>query len=285
MDVYDQTEEFLTLLRARRTPGSLTTRRRWRVERGRLRRARPSDGDHTDQLTAIRAALAVAAPQAVVGFQTAAELLGFGVLPSGEIHLVVPAGAPVPQRRGIRAHQSVVPVGEPVSVRGIPCTPAARCAIDLARTVARLDALPILDAALRSGACDADHLGTELAAHDGLRGIRQVRPLVELADPRPRCRQESQLRLILHDGGIRGFEPGLPVTDQNGVARHVIGLGHTELRVGLEYAGEPVDRARQVWLEGQGWRMCYFTDRDIDSGVAGVIGPVVAALRSRRGRE
>jgi len=282
MDVYHQTEEFLTLLRARSATGSHAMSHRWRVERGRLRRARLAEEDHPEQLSTIRAALAVAPRQAVVGFQTAAELLGFGTLPSREVHLVVPIGAPLPQRRGIRVHQSVMPVTEPVDIHGIPCTPAARCAIDLARTLPRLDALPVLDAALRSAACDADHLASELPAHDGLRGVRQVRPLVELADPRSRCRQESQLRLILYDAGIRGFEPEVPVTDETGVARHVLGLAHAELKVGIEYAGEPVDRARRAWLEGQGWSMCYFVDRDVSAG--GVLGTVVAALRSRRGR-
>jgi hypothetical protein len=276
MDVYHQTEEFLSLLRA-----GPTAPRPWRFERGRLRRACHADEDHAERLAAIRAALAVASPRAVVGFQTAAELLGIATVPSREVHLVVPAGAPFPQRRGIRAHQSVVPVVDPVDIRGIPCVPAARCAIDLARTLPRLDALPVLDAALRSGACDADHLASELPAHDGLRGVRQVRPLVEFADPRPRCRQESQLRLILHDSGIRGFEPGVPVTDGTGVVLHVIALAHTGLRVGLDYSAKPVERARRAWLEEQGWSMCYLTDRDIDSG--GVLGPVVAALRSRRG--
>jgi hypothetical protein len=271
MDVYHEAREFLALLETRLTaPPAVRD---------------PADGSDPDRIVAVRTALSVCPRRAVVGFQTAADLLGFGVLPSREVHIVVPAGTPCPQRRGIRAHQSVVPVGEPVDVAGIPCTPAARCAIDLARTVSRIDALPILDAALRSGACDADHLLAELAAHDGLRGVRQVRPLVDLADPRPQCRQESQLRLILHDGRILGFEPRVPVTDETGAARHVIGLAHPGSRVGLEYEGDRRDPARHEWLEGRGWTMRYFTDRHIYADPASIVATVVDALRSaRRGR-
>jgi very-short-patch-repair endonuclease len=248
---------------------------RCRTQEGRLTRAHRgiylSGPTEPDLLDRIRAALAVCSPTAVVGHHTAAALLGFGVVESEAVHIVVPAGGPFPQRPGIAVHQSVIAVAKPAEVLGIPCTPAARCAIDLARGLPRLDALPVLDAALRAGACTADELTAELALYDRLRNIRQARDLVSLADPRPQCRQESQLRLVVHDGGLKGFQPQLPVNGDDGHPRHYLDLGDPEALVGAEYDGATHfdrqrlrhDRARHNWLESRGWRMRYFTDDDL----------------------
>jgi len=268
----------------------------WRANHKRL--LRPHRGAYVvgrnepDLLDAVRAALLVSPPLAVVGFHTAAALLGFGVVPSTNIHIVVPFDSPVPQRTGITAHQSVVPVGEPIDVLGVPCTPAARCVLDLARGLPRMDALPVLDAALSSRRCEPDDLQAELKLYDGLRGIRQARDLVPLADPRPQCRQESQLRLILHDGGIRDFVPQVPVLDDRGYPRHFLDLGDEQSRVAAEYDGTShldrgrlrADRDRHNWLEGRDWRMRYFTDHDIYFRAPGIIQTVNAARRAARSR-
>jgi hypothetical protein len=121
---------------------------------------------------------------AVVGFHTGADLHGFGAIPSEKIHIIVPAGSVVPHIKGVVAHEAVLPVRDPVELEGVPCAPAARCAIDLARTVRRLDALPLLDLALRVGSCQPEELRTELLRHARLRGVCQARQLVQLADPR-----------------------------------------------------------------------------------------------------
>jgi very-short-patch-repair endonuclease len=248
---------------------------RWRVNRSWV--LRPHQGAYLlgatapDLLDLIRAALAVSPPDAVVGFHTAAALLGFGVVSTSTVHIVVPAGGLFPHRRGITVHQSVVPVGQPALRLGVPCTPAARTAIDLARTAHRPLALSILDAALANGACDRGSLEHEVARHSALRGVRQARALVALADPRAQCSQESHLRLIVHDAGLRDFEPQVPVSDEYGVIRHYIDLGDARRRVAAEYDGSSHltrdrlrdDRARHNWLEGAGWRMRYFTDRDL----------------------
>ncbi|WBB64887.1 hypothetical protein [Micromonospora sp. WMMD812] len=49
-------------------------------------------------------------------------------------------------------HEAVLPVRDSVRLVGVPCAPAARCAVDLARTVRRMDAMPLLDLRLRVGA-------------------------------------------------------------------------------------------------------------------------------------
>ena len=151
-----------------------------RVARGAYTEAlRPSLVDR------LRALFLILPPGAAVAFHTAARLHGFGVVPHRLIHIAVPAGAGLPDIRGVRAHRAVLALGEAVEVAGLPCVPPERAAVDLARVCARPDALAVLDAALRTGACTRAGLAAELRRHDGLRGVRQARDLFSLADPAP----------------------------------------------------------------------------------------------------
>src|SRR5918999_1671556 len=186
-------------------------------------------------LDRMRAVVRVLPPAAVLPHHTAAMLYGFGVVPSEGLHVTLPAGTSLPQRRGVTAHGAVLPFADVRDVLGLPCLGPARCAVDLARQLGRQDALAVLDAALRVGACTADDLADEVARHDGLRGVRQARELVRLADPRARCRQESHLRLILHDGLLPMPEPQLAVRDDAGSVRCRIDLGYAEQLVGIVY--------------------------------------------------
>jgi very-short-patch-repair endonuclease len=242
-----------------------------------------------DLLDRIRAALRVSPAHAVVGFHSAALLLGFGVLSTTGVHVVVSAGSLFPHRQGVRVHQSVVPMGEPVLRHGIPCTPAARTAVDLARTVHRPLALSILDAALANGVCDKDALEDEVARHAGLAGVRQARALVGMADHRSQCSQESHLRLVLRDGGLVDFEPQVPAYDEYGNARYYLDLADPRRRVGAEYDGAShlsrdrlrADRTRHNWLESAGWRMRYFTDRDLYTRPGEIVRTLRAACADR----
>lgn len=223
----------------------------------------------------------------LLGMHSAAERYGFGTLHSDQVHVVIPPKVAKPRIRGVVAHESALATPEPTLLGGIPCVPAARCAIDLARAVRRLDALPVLDAALRAGACDLDDLLAEGDRHRGLPGVRQARELAAMADGRAECRQESQLRLIVIDGRLPTPEPQVWVEDGLGTTRYRLDLGYREQLVGLEYDGAShtyrdqlrYDRARMNWLAAQGWRMRYFTDRDLYWRPYGIVTAVRAALQ------
>jgi hypothetical protein len=234
-----------------------------------------------DHLHAIRQRVPATA---MFAFHTAAALHGFGITESAKIHVTVPAGTPVPQIRGIAAHQHLLAVPQATAVFGLPCVPPARCAIDLARILDRMDALAVLDAALRL--LDVAALRAEAALHDGRRGIRQVRELLGLADGRAECRQESHLRLVMHDGKLPAPVPQHGVLDDAGWVRYRIGLAYEEERVGIEYGRRRlrVDRARHNWLSRHGWSMRYFTDDDLYRRTDFIVPAVREALRSRRPR-
>jgi very-short-patch-repair endonuclease len=262
---------------------------RWRATHARI--ARPHRGLYLlgdtppDLADLARAALAVAPPHAVIGFHTAAALLGFGVVLSDTVHIVVPAGQAFPQRPGITVHQSVVPIA-PFVVRGLQCTAPARTAIDLVRHLARPDALAVLDAALASNTCTPSELAEEVRRHRRLKGVRQASTLVPLADGRAECAQETHLRLILRDARITSLVPQVPVLDRHGRTLYRLDLADERLRVAAEYDGSShldrerlrTDRARHNYLSAQGWRMRYFTDVDIYRRPEYVVRTMRAAL-------
>lgn len=267
---------------------TLTVKRlRTRVSREELHRVRR--GVYADQPCddedELRALLLCLPEEAALTRQSAARRYGFGVLRDDVVHVQLPVTVPKPRLPGLVVHHSVLPV-RPVLVGGLPCVPAARCAVDLARTVRRLDALPLLDAAVRAGAVTAEELLAEVRAHRALRGVRQARELIPLADGRAECRQESQLRLVIIDGRLPPPEPQLWVHDGLGVPRYRLDLGYRKRRVGIEYDGEShldrdrlrYDRDRVNWLDANGWRMRYFTDRDLYRRPAHIVATLRAAL-------
>ena len=243
----------LTIRRLRTQVGREEVRR---VRRG-VYADRPVDDE--DEL---RALLLCLPEGAMLARQSAARRHGFGVLRETQVHVQLPPSVPKARLPGLVVHHSVLPV-RPVLVGGVPCVPAARCAVDLARTVRRLDALPVLDCALRSGTVTRDELLAEVVGHRGLPGVRQARELTPLADGRAECRQESQLRLILVDARLPVPEPQLWVYDDKGFPRFRLDLGYEDRRVGIEYEGGShldrerlrYDRDRANWLDANGWRM------------------------------
>ncbi|MGW4497187.1 endonuclease domain-containing protein [Micromonospora sp. NPDC004336] len=276
------------LWRAGELMRDLTVKRiRTRLDRAELHRVRRGVyGDQPcDDEDELRALMLCLPEEAMLTRQSAARRYGFGVLREDIVHVQLPATVPKPRLPGLVVHHSVIPT-RPVLVRGVPCVPAARCAVELARTVRRLDALPVLDAAIRSGTVDPHELMAEVAVHRGLRGVRQIRNLVPLADGRAECRQESQLRLVLVDGRLPAPEPQLWVHDGDGLPRYRLDLGYRARRVGIEYDGAShlerdqlrYDRERMNWLDVNGWRMRYFTDRDLYSRPACIVATIRAAL-------
>lgn len=266
-----------------------TTRKRLRTRLANGRVVRARRGVYADRpvkdLDALRALLLCLPAEAMLSRQTAARLHGFGVLAEDAVHVQLPPNVAKPRLPGLVVHHSALPV-EPVLVRGLPCAPAARCVVDLARTIRRLDALPVLDAVLRTGSVCRDELAEEASAHRGLPGVRQARSLVPLADGRSECRQESQLRLVLIDGGLPAPEPQVWVLDGEGVGRYRLDLGYRERRVGIEYDGLShldrdrlrYDRDRANWLASEGWTMRHFTDRDLYRRPAHIVTTIRALL-------
>jgi hypothetical protein len=244
------------------------------------------------ELEKIRALLARMPAGTVIGFHTAAVMLGLGPAlgrraPADEgVHVIVPPGVAKPRIHGVVCHEAAVPVPYALMVGGVPVAAPERCVIDLARSASRMAGLALLDRALRIDACTRADLVEELDRHAGLRGVRKARELVGIADGRAECAQESHLRLVIVDGGLPVPEPQLWVYDSGGRPIYRVDLGYRERRLGIEYDGRShltaarlnADRSRMNWLSTQGWAMRYFTAPDVYESPVVVVATVRAAL-------
>ena len=251
---------------------------------------RARDAEPTPRLLLAAAGLSIG--REVPGcLHTAAELHGFGVLADPVTHVAVAEGAACLRRPTLWPHQPVLGPDDLVRLRcGLLVTRSDRTAVDLARTLPRLDVLPVLDTALIAGVCTPESLVAELVRHAGLPGVRQARELIPLAATGPDSPQESRMRLLCHDAGLPAPILQLPVLDSRGTTRRWLDLGWEKAKVGLEYDGEEAhggernrraDDRRHNWLQGDEWAMFYATDHDIYRSATELMAQVGAAIERR----
>jgi very-short-patch-repair endonuclease len=195
---------------------------------------------------------------------TAAELHGFGVLDDVVTHVAVRPDEPCARRAELWPHQLALAADDLVRLRcGALATTADRTAIDMARTLPRIDVLPVLDAALAAGVCTSESLAGELDRHAGLRGVRQARELQ------------------------------FPVRDSRGRVRRWLNMAWEEVKVALEYDGEDghagrenlrSDRRRHNFLQDDGWAMFYANDLDVYRDFPDLMRKVGTAIERRSQR-
>lgn len=218
-----------------------------------------------DDRTRIAAALLATVPGAVVVRESAAILHGFGVLSTPDVHIGSTRTLTARRTPGLALHATSLTAADLVVTQDILCTSPVRTAIDLARLTGRLDAIAVLDVALRSGSCTPESLQAELHRQRHLRGIVQARALTRLADPRAESPMESRTRLRVLDDGLPAPQLQIPV------GPYRLDLGWEEFRVGVEYDGiDHLQRARQRWdlerrryLTAAGWTILWVTDVDV----------------------
>lgn len=198
---------------------------------------------------------------------TAAQLFGFAVLDDPAVHVLA-----TEQRRtrscGLVVHRDGITPEDVVTFRGVATTHAARTAIDLARTYGRLDALAVLDLALRRGVTRAQ-LEAELTRHTGKRGFCQAAELLGYANAKAESPMESRMRMPCIDAGLPHPEPQV-VINHNSVEKRV-DLGWERWKIGLEYESDlwhkgqhaARDNPRHNWLAASGWTMYYVGPRDV----------------------
>lgn len=217
-------------------------------------------------------------------------LQGVDVLPAGppELEVVVPRGCVPSRRPGVRARSAAVTAADSRVLRGVRCLRPARGVLDLLRMLDLVEAVVVADASLRAGICEADGLLAELPAHRGLRGVRQVPRVLELADQRAESPPESRLRVRLVLAGLHPvaqYEVHGP--DGRWIAR--LDLAVPEARLAIEYDGRQVheredvfryDRQRQNALVNAGWTVLRFTAADLRRPDE-LVRTVRAALLSR----
>lgn len=159
---------------------------------------------------------------------------------------------------GILIHRDTLLPWEIGSASGIPATTPARTAFDLGRRPGRTLAVIRIDALAQSTGLRVSDMQPLLECHPGLRGMVQLRKVLDLVDGGAESPQETRTRLVLNDAGLP--RP----TTQIVVARYRIDMGWEELKVGVEYDGDqhwkdPAQHARDIDrladLAALGWRI------------------------------
>lgn len=225
-----------------------------------------------DSLRLRVAALKLVVPaHAVVVDRTACWLHGVDALPRSAIYdlpdlEIFSQSQSRTRRSGIASGIRDLQPRDTEELEGLLVTTQLRTACDVGRQLWRYDAIGALDGLLRVGV-DRGELLAEIDRFKGYRGVRQIRELAPLADPRSESPPEAALRLHWIEADLPTPEPQIWVHDDDGTPRYRIDIGHREVRYGAEYFGEEfhdedlreADESRLNWLEKQrGWTMDVF---------------------------
>lgn len=181
---------------------------------------------------------------------------------------------------GVLVHNERIAVDEITVRRNLPVTGPARTALDLARHLDRDEAVELLDQLARTTCISTDDIWRLAERYPGTRGIRNARDVIPEIDSGAASPEETRIRLLLSDAGLRPTDSNIRVTD--GFKETVIAMGWQSLKVGINcdhfaaqghYAAEMAE-----FLQSQGWITVHalpgHTDRDI-------VGRTQAAVRSR----
>jgi len=216
-------------------------------------------------------ALAVARvvrPHHVVTDRTAAWLHGVDCFVWAEKDLV-----PVVETCALRGHEPTTLHGvdgrtrdllpsEVTTVHGVLVTTPLRTALDLGCTLRRREAYAALNALARAHGLTREELLLSLPRFRRRRGVRQLRPLVQIMEPRVESERESWVLLEIHDATLPIPESQYWIVIDD-VPTFRLDFAYLHLKVCVEYDGEEWhrktpeqredDEARRGWLRDNGW--------------------------------
>lgn len=192
------------------------------------------------------------------------------------------------QPPGILIHSDTLLDGETSLIRGIRTTTPERTAFDLGRRRGVTTAVIRVDALIQATRLKLADVATMADRHRGARGVVQLRRVLQLADDGAESPQETRLRLLYTEAGMRPSHTQIEVFDHG---RQVgrIDMGWPEWKVGVQYDGiqhwtDPGQRTRDidqtVEYEDLGWRIVRVGADLLRYRQATIIGRTRAALRS-----
>ncbi|OCB14357.1 hypothetical protein A5717_09330 [Mycolicibacterium porcinum] len=164
---------------------------------------------------------------------------------------------------GILVHRDQLHDDETRRFAGLPVTTPARTAFDLGRRPGRDEAVIQVDALSQVVRLCAADIAPLIEDHPGVRGLVQLRTVLDLMDGGAESPQETRTRLVLIDAGLPKPQTQIVVRGNFGPRRSArIDMGYAEFKVGVEYEGaqhwtDPLVRAndidRYAELAAQGW--------------------------------
>ncbi|MGH3445264.1 MAG: DUF559 domain-containing protein, partial [Nocardioidaceae bacterium] len=136
-----------------------------------------------------------------------------------------------------------------------------RTAMDLGCLLTPRDALAALDAFMRTHAITDEDMRRLLPRYFRRRGVRQLRRLIPMADPRSESQGESWTRYEILAAGLPEPDPQVWIVI-DGIPVYRLDLAYKKKKVAVEYDGRDFhsspeqcdrDRKRRRWLRDHGW--------------------------------
>lgn len=180
--------------------------------------------------------------------------------------------------------------GEIQSVGDLPVTTAGRTAFDIGRRLDVTSAVQRIDALMNATDIKVDEVLSVASRHRGVRGLRQLRTVLDLVDGGAESPYETLTRLVLVRAGFPLPQTQIRVWDECGLVVARLDMGWPEYRVGVDFDGvhhwtDPRQRARDIeryaLLPDLGW-----SDIRVNAGMLHnkpdlFLGRVGAALSAR----
>ena len=227
-------------------------------------------------------------PAAPFAGRTAGWLHGLDVEPCSPVEVIVPEACGISARVGLKVSRARLEPGELATVATFPVTSGVRTVADLARRSSLVEAVVVVDAALRAGLVTKDGLMAWHARHRSERGTRQLERAVDLADAAAESPMETRLRVHLALAGLVA-EVQCVLHDATGEAIARTDLYYPQARLAVEYDGRvhndslEADARRQNRILAAGYELLRFTSTDMKQPQA-VVAQVREALRRRERR-
>jgi len=215
---------------------------------------------------------------------TAGWLHGLDITPCNPIEVAVPKTSRISRLVGLAVRRSIVPRTDISTLRGLRVTSAVRTVADLACRLRLIDAVALLDTALRRRLVNDEHLRRWVKNHAGYRGIKRLKNALELTDPAAESVMETRLRLLLVLAGLPRPKVQLSLRDDSGFFIARPDLYYPGVRLAIEYDGAThrdslaADNRRQNRLIDAGCRILRFTAADVLNTPAAVVSVVRRSL-------
>ncbi len=153
---------------------------------------------------------------AAFGGLTAAWLHGIDVEPCEPIEVIVPKGAGVSARSGMRVYRSALDEAEVEMIRGRRATRILRTLEDVGRRLSTVEATVILDMALHGGLLEKSQFVDWARTRTGGRGLVNLRRVALLGEPKTESRMETLFRLVIVQSGLPVPEAQVEIYDDSG---------------------------------------------------------------------
>lgn len=244
-----------------------------------------------------QAAFLAVSPAAVLCDRTAAWLHGIDVFWAAELDypsrletFVLPGNSRLTRVEAWGGQRDLAP-SDVMELHGVRVTTPLRTALDLGCALPRRDALAAIDAFMRNFGITQEGMKRESIRYFRRRGVRQLRSLINLADPAAESPGESWTRLEILDSNLPAPQVQWWIT-RNGRRLYRLDLAYPGMKICVEYDGEEfhdspeareVDQARRSWLREHGWIVIVVTKDDFSpDGLRQWTDQLRRAIESRR---